>query len=381
MRRVRMAFGHAVLASIVGCLLLGLICAVLSLGAVEQNEYGLLYNWVTKTISNKVYHGGTHWIGFWNSFVVFPATVQTIEFSDRVGFRTAEALHTRTKEGLGLHLSISFQYKLDPDRIPELYTLTNIAYEGLFTRVARDQLLEAASEYEGPQYWLERKAIGDHMRLLVDQQLRESYSSLWGLQLLIIDLPDRYENSITMTQVQQQMVKTRQNQQTAASIRADTEVLRSEFARDVQVVQADAQANYTLATKLAEAEALRRKLSAEAEALGYVRKKLGLSAMGTVEYQKLTAFGALQNATLLANVPGALPVVNIGGRGPTSLIQRASDRSQGHVAEAPEDRNSLSNRSGVQDEDGAVVLPLLAKSRTRMAPSRFHNGMTRSFFK
>jgi len=376
-----MAFGHAVLATIVSSLLLALICAVLSFGAVEQNEYGLLYNWVTKTISNKVYHGGTHFIGFWNSFVVFPATVQTIEFSDRVGFRTAEALHTRTKEGLGLHLSISFQYKLDPDRIPELYTLTNIAYEGLFTRVARDQLLEAASEYEGPQYWLERKAIGDHMRLLVDEQLRVSYSSLWGLQLLIIDLPDRYESSITETQVQQQMVKTRQNQQTAASIRADTEVLKSEFARDVQVVQADAQANYTLATKLAEAEALRRKLSAEAEALGYVRKKLGLSAMGTVEYQKLTAFGALQNATLLANVPGALPVVNIGGRGPTSLLQRASDRSQGHVAEAPKDRNSLSDRSGVQDEDGGVVLPLLAKSRTRMAPSRFHDGMTRSFFK
>jgi len=298
-----------------------------SIGCVEQNQYGLVYNWITKSIGNKVYHGGTHLIGFWNAFVVFPATVQTIEFSDRKRvLSTAGTLHTRTKEGLGLHLSIAFQYKLDPQRLPELYALTNLRYESLFARVARDQLLEAASEYEGPQYWLRRHDIGAHMRRLVDEQLRASYASVWGLQLLAIDLPDRYENSITKTQVQQQTTRTRRNEQAAASIRADTDVLRAEYARKIRIVEVGALANYTMKTRLAKAEAEGRRLAVEADALGYVRRRLNLSAQGAVQYQELSAYGSMLNATFFAGVPAARAVVGVGGALPAlaSFLQRGS---------------------------------------------------------
>lgn len=308
----------------VGVVLFTIVLLLMSMDQVEQNEYGLVFNWVTKSIGTQVYHGGTHFVGFWNTFVTFPATVQTIEFSTRLGLRTAEALHTRTKEGLGLHLSIAFQYKLNPDEIPQLYALTNKMYEALFTRIARDQLLEAASEYEGPQYWMEREAIGDHMRRLVDSQLKASHASLWGLQLIGIDLPDQYEQSITNTQVQQQMVKTRRNEQVAASIRADTEVLRAEFARKIQVVQAGASANATVVEQLAAAEAEKRRIAAEADVLGYARDKMKLSAQGVVEYQQLGAYATLQNATFLANVLGATPFLPVGGQpAPVKMVQTA----------------------------------------------------------
>jgi len=310
---------------LVGGVLLGLS----SVGQVDQNEYGLVMNWVTKKIGNQVYHGGTHPIGFWNTFITFPATIQTIEFSERPWMHTASSLHTRTKEGLGLHLSISFQYKLNPDEIPKLYALTNLQYEGLFTRIARDQLLEAASEYEGPNYWQNRRVIGDHMRRLVDEQLRDSYASLWGLQLLVIDLPDNYELSITMTQVQQQMAKTRRNEQVATGIRADTEVMSADFNKQVQVIQAGADANYTLATKLAEAEAAKRKITAEADALAFTRKELKLSAAGAVEYQQLGAYANLENATFLANVLGTTPVINAGAKPAAALIQQATSSDEG----------------------------------------------------
>lgn len=312
------------------CIILAVgLLAFISIGQVDQNEYGLVMNWVTKKIGNRVYHGGTHFIGFWNTFVVFPATIQTIEFSERPWMHTSPALHTRTKEGLGLHLSISFQYKLNPDDIPKLYALTNLQYEGLFTRIARDQLLEAASEYEGPQYWQARRTIGDHMRRLVDAQMRDSYASLWGLQLLVIDLPDQYEMSITMTQVQQQMAKTRANEQVAAGIRADTEVMTADFNRQIKVIQAGADANFTLTTKLAKAEAAKRKINAEAEALKITRKELKLSAAGAVEYQQLAAYANLENATFLANVLGTTPVLNAAGGGKAaSLIQKEATEAQ-----------------------------------------------------
>jgi len=306
----------------VACLVL--LVAFKSVGQVDQNQYGLVVNWVTKAIGTKVYHGGTHVLGPWNTFVTFPATVQTIEFSDRPQ-RTTESLHTRTKEGLGLHLSISFQYKLKPEEIPALYQIANLQYEMLFTRIARDQLLEAASEYEGPQYWLNRKRIGDHMRQLVIEQLQTAHATLWGLQLLNIDLPNQYEDSITKTQVAQQLIKTRQNEQVAAGMRADTEVLAADFQKNINVVQAGADANYSLDVKLASAEAEKRSIQAEADVLGYVRDKLKLSAMGTVEYQQLSAYAGLENATFLTNIMGATPVLSAGsaaGIGATLLQNR-----------------------------------------------------------
>lgn len=306
-----------------------IIAFLFSIDAVEQNEYGLKFNWVTKSLSHDVYHGGTHLVGFWNKFLVFPATVQTIEFSERPGQNTAKMLHTRTKEGLGLHLSISFQYKLDPERLPDLFAVTNMDYESLYVRIARDQLLEAASGFEGPQYWQQRQDIGNQMRELIGKTLKKNYASLWGLQLQVIDLPDRYEASITKTQVQQQIIKTRINEQAAASIRADTDVLQAEFARQIQVVVAGAMANYTAKTKVAKAEASKRKIKAEADALKYIRKKLGLSPADLIRYQQLQSYSTLENATFMADLPSGVVRANLPVAGMLQESQADVQKEQG----------------------------------------------------
>jgi len=314
---------------------LAVITLALSLGYVEPNEYGLTYNWITKHIGSTVYHGGTHFIGPWNRFVEFPATMQTIEFSGRQhGLATSPMLHTRTKEGLGLYLSIAFQYKLDPAKLPELYALTNVRYESLYTRIARDQLLEAASEYEGPQYWVQRQEVGNQMRDRIQQHLKDAYADVWGLQLLVIDLPDVYEKKITSTQVQQQKINTRRNEQKATSIRADTEVLKAEFDRQIQVVRAGAEANYTIATKVAAAEAAGRKIKAEGDALKYLRRQLNLSADGAVKFQELTAYGGLENATFVANVQNARINVNAPSLG---FLQKSAQVRKAPPQDPPQD--------------------------------------------
>lgn len=315
--------------------MLAVITLALSLGYVEPNEYGLTYNWITKHIGSTVYHGGTHFIGPWNRFVEFPATMQTIEFSGRQhGLATSPMLHTRTKEGLGLYLSIAFQYKLDPAKLPELYALTNVRYESLYTRIARDQLLEAASEYEGPQYWVQRQEVGNQMRDRIQQHLKDAYADVWGLQLLVIDLPDVYEKKITSTQVQQQKINTRRNEQKATSIRADTEVLKAEFDRQIQVVRAGAEANYTIATKVAAAEAAGRKIKAEGDALKYLRRQLNLSADGAVKFQELTAYGGLENATFVANVQNARINVNAPSLG---FLQKSAQVRKAPPQDPPQD--------------------------------------------
>lgn len=331
---------------VAGCLAIISTLVLVNVDQVEQNEYGLVFNWVTKSIGKEVFHGGTHFIGAWNTFVTFPATVQTIEFSERLG-RNAGPLHTRTKEGLALHLSISFQYLLTPSELPELYALTNAQYDQLYIRIARDQLLEAAAEYEGPQYWLERQKIGHHMRKLVDGAMKTSHASLWGLQLLIIDLPENFENSIIRTQVEKQNIMTKDNEQVSAGIQADTEVMTADYNRQVTIVQSGANANFTLDTQLAKAEAQKRRIAAEADMMKYVRDKLHLSATGAVAYQQLDAYSRLQNANFLANVVGATPVLGVGAArdAPSGLIQEQKSKATGDAMHSHLDSGHISTKS------------------------------------
>merc|ERR1719436_1132326 len=124
------------------------------------------------------------------------------------------------------------------------------------------------------------------------------------------------------------MTKTRENEQVAASIRADTEVMNADYNRQIKIIQAGADANYSLITKLSKAEAAKRRIEAEAEALEFVRKKLKLSAEGAVKYQQLSAYSLLDNATFLANVLGTTPVISAGAKSAAaSFVQKAATPS------------------------------------------------------
>merc|ERR1712176_1318132 len=88
------------------------VLVLISLGSLEPTEYGLRYNRFTKQVdSQHVYRAGRHLIGPLSSFLVFPATVQSLEFSSR-SHAQARPLSTRTAEGLNLTLHVAFQYHL-----------------------------------------------------------------------------------------------------------------------------------------------------------------------------------------------------------------------------------------------------------------------------
>merc|ERR1719213_1116644 len=104
--------------------------------------------------------------------------------------------------------------------------------------------------------------------------------------------------------------------------------MSADYNRQIKIIQAGADANATLTTKLAEAEAAKRSIKAEAEALAFTRKELKLSAVGAVEYQQLAAYAGLENATFLANVLGTTPVISAGAKpAAAALLQKASSTS------------------------------------------------------
>jgi hypothetical protein len=53
--------------------------------SLEPLQYGLVYNKVSKKIGKEVYESGRYLIGPFNNFIIYPANLITIEFSNNRG--------------------------------------------------------------------------------------------------------------------------------------------------------------------------------------------------------------------------------------------------------------------------------------------------------
>lgn len=278
---------------------------LLSVGTLTPLQYGLTVNLITKQVnSDAVFEGGRHLIGPWKSFLAFPSTRVTVSFDSMKD--SQGPLQTRTKDGLALTLQLAFQYRIDKDKLGKLFALANQQYEPLFVRNARDVLLKAAADYEAIQYWQQREKIGLEMRDLLNKRLSQVYASCGGLQIMVIDLPPEFEKSIVQTQVTEQMQQTRQHEQDAKRISADTEVLKATYTRNVTVTRNGADALYTQAMGVANAQAQQRLLEVEASAMGKVQEQLKLNPEQMVAYQQFVAYHSLDNASFVYGLGSAL---------------------------------------------------------------------------
>jgi len=238
-----------------GSLVVFVFILALSWDTVEPTSWGLKYNSISKSITNEtIYDGGRYLIWPFHSFLEFPRAIKTIEFSTRKGAQ-AQPLKTRTAEGLALGLHISFQYKLIPEQIPLLYAMNNRDYEATFIRIARDTILQSAGSYEAPKYWETRSKIAIDMHKELNEQLKAAHATCVYLQLLKIELPESYENSIVETQVEVQNSKMKKYEQDAALIRQGINIMRSQTSQDINVLNSSAQAKAYQIKKEAEATA------------------------------------------------------------------------------------------------------------------------------
>ena len=175
----------------VGCcgllVVISVILLLLSFSAVEPLEVGLHFSkFSNKIVSEKSYTGGRYFLGLGHSFIVFPTQAVTIDFTNAPGAKQ-RPLATRTSDGLPITLEISMQYILKQDKIKDLYTELNTAYEDTFVRFVRDTMLEVAGKYDSYSYWTHRSAIGIEMQQRLDQDASLSkFAHVRGCQLLTV---------------------------------------------------------------------------------------------------------------------------------------------------------------------------------------------------
>lgn len=271
--------------------------------SVEPTEYGMTYNSITKTAgTDHIYEGGLYFVGPFKHFIKFPATVTHIEFSDRKE-RDAPPLETRTKEGLGLILHVAFQYKLHRSNIPKLYKLTNVRYEETFIRQAKNIILEEASEYNAPEYWERRGEIGANIAKRLNETLAQTYTSVVAFQMIQVDLPHSYEDSIVQTQVEVQKRESKKYEQKATTIRESINVDVSEANKKSKIIFAEA-----------DAKAINATVSYEKDAYRDAANLLGLSATsGLIEYTQLMNIMKNKQSQLIVGLKNALINIQTAG--------------------------------------------------------------------
>lgn len=97
-----------------------IILIITSFSQLEVNQVGLDYSGITKTIDKNIYTAGIHFLGVAHSFIKFPSTIQTYEFS-KMPKADSNLIRSRTKNGLEVEIEVSFQYQFITNQLYDMY--------------------------------------------------------------------------------------------------------------------------------------------------------------------------------------------------------------------------------------------------------------------
>lgn len=281
-----------------------MLILLISMDSLEPLQYGITYNKITKYIGNEVYESGRYIIGPTKNFIIYPANLVTIEFSDGKQ-ANADSLKTRTAEGLAVSLHVSFQYKIIKKQIPKLYNLANINYHGTYVRIARDIILKVGGRYNATSYWQERLKISDDLKETLNKELTNAYATVEGFQILKIEMPKPYEDSIVQTQVEVQKTNMRKFEQTAELIRQNISVIQSKAEQTIKITNATGLAEAYRIKQYADATAINNTITTESSIYKNVIGNMTFNNSELTNYLFLTSLDG-KTAKLLVGMKNAI---------------------------------------------------------------------------
>lgn len=132
---------------------------------------------------------------------------------------------------------------------------------------------------------------------------QECYSRIQSLQLSKADLPQRFEDALTATNVAIQESITVQQQQKNAIIDMNTQVSQARIAAPVVINNAEAKVNSTLAQNLAQNEAYLQVTESEADAYKVMKGNMTFATDAELlNYIKVKAINSFNPKNLLAGI-------------------------------------------------------------------------------
>jgi len=258
----------------------------------RYQQIGLNYSFLSESVEKEPYKPGRYYLGVTNRFIKFPRTVQSISFIDdwAEGLQ-GPALQSRTKDGLTVHLEVSFQYKLIFSQLYSLWaTLGHDHYETTFTRMAMEQLSTATTHHNAHFFFRNRTYVSREMHRKLDEHFRKhAFAEVPFFQLRTVHLPDDFEDAIRETQVQEQHIHIARLEQQKKKVTFATEVLKAEQAVKKINNEAEGEATATLTKNRAYCEQYKFTQEVQADALEKVLAASGWAAPELLDFLGLRA--------------------------------------------------------------------------------------------
>ena len=114
----------------------------------------------------------------------------------------------------------------------------------------------------------------------------ECFATVEYFQLKSIDLPDAYEKAIQETEVKKQDIIKAQAEKDKVAIELETKVKQAEIASQIQVNQAQGEADASVVENVATAKAFYDVQTQQATSLAGVKQSLGLTNQQVNQYMK-----------------------------------------------------------------------------------------------
>lgn len=198
------------------------------------------------------------------------------------------------------------------NNLTQLYNLANTNYQATYMRIARDTILKVASNYPATEYWHNRKLIGDKMQENLNTQLNQVFAGCPSLQLLRIDLPKSYEDSIVNTQVENQNIAMKEFEQQATLIRQNISVAQSDAQAQIKLTNATAKSQAYLIEQNSESKAINNTISNQANVFQNIEDEIGLKGDDLNQYLYMNSLNKQKNAKLLIGMQNS--IVNFGNK-------------------------------------------------------------------
>jgi hypothetical protein len=299
-------------------LLVMIILLSMSWDVISPTQYGLLKNGVTGTVDlGTIWYNGRHMVGPSAHFVKFPSTLQTLSYGDRnhdqqiaIPARTGADEGTVSSGGQPVTLEISFQYKLDPERLPSLYLTFGEDWEKTFLRFAQQAVTNVAQNFIPSEFWTSRAAIESAVHAAVNHTIYvHGYATVPSLQLRSVNFQSSYEQTITDIQLQEQLKVTKTYQLEVTKVIKEVDLMQAETNREIIGINADATRQQDVLVGQANAAALMREQTAKATMFAQLVARLGWTTQDFLQYVKMRALNAqpTSNVVVGVNAVGTVP--------------------------------------------------------------------------
>jgi len=212
-----------------------------------MNDVGLLYSHASRRIDRStLYTANRYYVGVGGEFITFSTLQQEMKLP---------VFESRTADGLKIELEVSINYKVTEDlkSILLIYDRFGPDYDGFISRLAMNIIRDASARFTAFEYSESRSKVSLEMEKDIRDDLAEVGFTLDSVQLLNINFPSKFSNTLQNTLMLQQQVKQAEREKAAEIVSLEGELSKSVVT--AQGINSDAKSQATTITENAKADA------------------------------------------------------------------------------------------------------------------------------